>query len=628
MVLNRSVSIAASDLGLVTVSKLAPQHEAWRDVTLSDLSSDLAEALRENQPRDQLPLQDFKIYVLLTRFGQSFDDIRRIFRVAVSPTELFLNFRRHNLPVEQTLVEKLVGPLATLDPIHQADRWLDGLLRDRPIARVKRARLALRAYALWHKQGSLTIAEIANFFDRPGQSQYVFELIKRALLNMTWLPKSQAKTRQLFERFEPERAEVLLAKMQFAPSPTLGAWGQGSDVVGPPLILEREESEAGSDTGTPGTVPDQEIATPSPQAHRDVRPIIGPVQTLKQLKISLRKERGQIRTSLRSLEDLGPETAAAHINPASTSLWRETALRHLRFHERRAAELAKIIEAASGDSKTGTETVSDQKAVAPSLQALSDEQPSSQHFEAGLLGAETANATDEVKNQDWLEEMANDLKGKAGSTDSNDSTDRAEKVQPVAINQTRPSSIQVLPTVAGQATITSRQKRKAQKKLEYTVQRLPRSASTERSSKARTATKKQSESPQNMQEVHAPEPTSQSQGKIDGLAGKDSKGRGVLHLNLDVSQARSEPENSARTDGSSTVDEEEALFRKLEEELAISAPEEMDERDGERKMMDAESIKEDQRFVSGKFTADPTLKARLERKKRLARRQHLRRRTD
>ena len=503
---SRSPAIATSDFGSVTVWKAIPRRAAYRDLILSDLSRDLADALRESQPKDKLPLQDFKTYVLLTRFGQSYDDIRRLYRVAASPRELLLKFRRHRLPVEESLAEELLGHSGAHDLLQQADRWLDELMRDRQGRQVTRARTALRAYAMWHKQGSLTIAEIARVLNHPGQPQYAFELIKRALLNMMWLPKSHAKTRQLFERFEPKRVEVLLAKLRSGPSPTLGAWGQGSGLVDLPMTLEREEYEARSETGTPGTVPDQKIAAPPVQAPSHDLPTLRPRKTLKELKVSLKEARRQIRKNSSTLEELGPDTTVARASPAATSLRRQRLIMVLNGHEKRAAELAKKITGASKHS------------VASSPPANFADMSKSEETDAS-----------EGSDKDWLDSVVDDLNSTAANIE------RPENLKSVALKQTRPASEELLPTVAGQASMTPRQKREAQQNLDSSVQRLPRSEAAERRSRVSIATKKQRESAQTIRHIYVPEPTPQSQAKIDGSAGKYNKDGGVLHLDLDAS---------------------------------------------------------------------------------------------
>lgn len=232
------------DLGsVVAMHDLGPTNidpwlgEDFRDSRLEKLATAIAKVI-QGQIEGVSPVSHTTAYVLLTRFGQSCEDIYRILHIQ-EPAEAILNLvEATHLPLSETMSKLLEAEKESLQassPNRRATKWVKKIIADAPVLlrmyrRSPQTRMEFEVYAMWHRL-EMSVAEIAQVSQQPrGKiSQFIRKTLK--LGNPSVFPFQRARYLSFLREYAPEDYAKELERTPDEVSLPSAPWGATRDVI-------------------------------------------------------------------------------------------------------------------------------------------------------------------------------------------------------------------------------------------------------------------------------------------------------------------------------------------------------------------------------------------------------------
>lgn len=232
------------DLGLVVAGHdLGPTNidpwleEGARDARLEKLATALAKVV-SSQVEGASPIIHVTAYLLLTRFGQSCEDIYRILHIQ-EPPDVVLNLATATgLPLSNATVALLEGEKESMQASNsrgRATKWVKKIIADAPVLlrmyrRSQQTRMEFEAYAMWHRL-EMSVAEIAQVTKAPRRKICKLILKTLKLGNPPVFPFQQARYLGLLREYAPNSyAKELQRTTNKIPAPS-DPWGTTRDVL-------------------------------------------------------------------------------------------------------------------------------------------------------------------------------------------------------------------------------------------------------------------------------------------------------------------------------------------------------------------------------------------------------------
>ena len=221
-------SIAEHDLGPTNIDP----WDDFRDIRLRELAIALATAIRSKTvgiTRDT----HLAAYVLLTRFGQSCEDIHRILRIPGPASAILQLIETTGLPLNETVLAFLKAERESWEgsnPDIRVTKWIKQMIAGAPVLlrmhrRSDQVRMEFKAYTMWHRL-EMEVDEIAEYFRKSRRE--IFELIRKTLKygNPPFFPFQRARYLSLLDVYAPNEYKKELERTSdevSSPSATSGA---------------------------------------------------------------------------------------------------------------------------------------------------------------------------------------------------------------------------------------------------------------------------------------------------------------------------------------------------------------------------------------------------------------------
>ena len=232
----------AIDKGLVVAEHdLSPTNiDPWsdtRDSRLKELATALAKVI-QGQTAGIARNTPLTAYVLLTRFGQSCEDIHRILRIQ-EPADVILELAEATkLPLNETTLTLLKAEKESMqgsNPKTRATKWIKKIIAGAPaLLRVYRrssqVRTEFEVYAMWHRL-EMSVPEIVHFSGKSRRD--VFGLIRKTLKlgNPPFFPFQRTRYLSLLREYAPNDYAKELEHTRDEVSHSSAPWGATIDVL-------------------------------------------------------------------------------------------------------------------------------------------------------------------------------------------------------------------------------------------------------------------------------------------------------------------------------------------------------------------------------------------------------------
>jgi hypothetical protein len=232
---DQGVVLAEHDLGPTNIDPW--WHDSWRDKYLRELAATIAKIIR-GQTTGITRDTELTAYVLLTRFGQSCEDIHRILGIQEPANTILELVEATNLPLNVTVTTLLKSERESLKgstPITRATKWIKKIIAGAPALlrmyrRSPQTRTEFEAYAMWHRL-EMSVTEIAELSRKPKTE--IFGLIRQTLKlgNPPFFPFQRARYLSLLREYAPKDYATEFERTTDEVSPPSAPWGATMDVL-------------------------------------------------------------------------------------------------------------------------------------------------------------------------------------------------------------------------------------------------------------------------------------------------------------------------------------------------------------------------------------------------------------
>jgi hypothetical protein len=239
--------LAEHDLGPTNIDPW--RHDSWRDKYLKELAASLAKIIR-GQITGITRDTDLTAYVLLTRFGQSCEDIHRILGIKEPANTILELVEATNLPLNDTVTTLLKSERESLEgstPITRATKWIKKIIAGAPALlrmyrRSPQTRKGFEVYAMWHRL-EMSVTEIAELSKKPKPE--IFGLIRQTLKlgNPPFFPFQRARYLSLLREYAPKDYATEFERTTDEVSPPSAPWGATMDVLSTSGLDSFDEGE-------------------------------------------------------------------------------------------------------------------------------------------------------------------------------------------------------------------------------------------------------------------------------------------------------------------------------------------------------------------------------------------------
>lgn len=227
--------VAEHDLGPTNIDPWL--GEDLRDSRLEKIATAIAKAIQGEITGISL-VSHVTAYVLLTRFGQSCEDIYRILHIQ-EPAEAILNLvEAADLPLNKTmsnLLEAEKENLQASSPNRRATKWVKKIIADAPVLlrmyrRSPQTRMEFETYAMWHRL-EMSVADIAQISQqsRGKISKFITKTLK--LGNPPVFPFQRARYLSFLREYAPKEYAKELERTKEEVSLPSAPWGATRDVI-------------------------------------------------------------------------------------------------------------------------------------------------------------------------------------------------------------------------------------------------------------------------------------------------------------------------------------------------------------------------------------------------------------
>jgi hypothetical protein len=242
----------AEDLGLaIAEHDLGPTNidpwfdEGARDSRLEKLGTLLAKTIQDQIEVDT-PIIHLTAYVLLTRFGQSCEDIYRILHIQEPADTILELVKATDLPLNETMFTLLEAEKESMQgssPNTRAIKWIKKIIADAPVLlrMYRRSRTEFEAYAMWHRL-EMSVAKIAQISRKPKEK--IFRLIMKTLKlgDPPVFPFQRARYLSLLREYTPKDYAKEIERTTDEAPLHAAPWGATRDVL---LITGLESFDEG-----------------------------------------------------------------------------------------------------------------------------------------------------------------------------------------------------------------------------------------------------------------------------------------------------------------------------------------------------------------------------------------------
>jgi hypothetical protein len=228
-------AVAEHDLGPTNIDPWA--DEGFRDYRLEKLAMALAKIVQV-QTEGITPINHLAAYVLLTRFGQSCEDIYRILHIQEPADAILELVETTDLPLSETMLTHLKAEKESMEGSSsntRATKWIKKIIVGAPVLlrmyrRSPQVRTEFEAYAMWHRL-EMSVADIAKLSGKP--RIVIFRLINKTLKlgRPPVFPFQRARYSSLLREYAPEDYAKEQKHIMDEVSPPLAPWGATMDVL-------------------------------------------------------------------------------------------------------------------------------------------------------------------------------------------------------------------------------------------------------------------------------------------------------------------------------------------------------------------------------------------------------------